>query len=278
MINRLIDECKLLIENRVNEVFPETDYDYNEVIKAARYSLILGGKRIRPLIMLQFCKLCDGKIEDTLDFALALEMIHTYSLIHDDLPCMDDDDYRRGKLTNHKVYGEAVAVLAGDALLTKAFEVASSNKNVTADVALGAVLSLAEAAGDKGMVGGQILDINAETEDSRELSLLENIHKLKTGAMIKVSAKLGCLAAGVEQGSEIMRDAEKYAEICHPVFREAAYAAMLDFAGNVKNYVQNTQFSVVKETLTAEEIEECKKISERTGVHLRLRDYIPPET
>ena len=211
-IEAKLKESAVITERYLRECYNDKIPNLDLIFEAEKYSLLSGGKRVRAFLVFEFCKAFGKSEKEAAPFAGAVEMVHAYSLIHDDLPCMDDDDYRRGKLTNHKVYGEAVAVLAGDALLTKAFETAASNKSVTAETSLNAVYALAEAAGDKGMVGGQILDINAETSDIRELSLLENIHRLKTGAMIKVSAKLGCLAAGIEQGSEIMRDAEKYAE------------------------------------------------------------------
>lgn len=211
-IETKLRECALATEQYLKECYNDKIPNLDLVFEAEKYSLLSGGKRVRAFLVFEFCKAFGKGEKEAAPFACAVEMIHAYSLIHDDLPCMDDDDYRRGKLTNHKVYGEAVAVLAGDALLTKAFEVAASNRSVTSNVALFAVTALAEAAGDRGMVGGQILDIKAEESNKNELSMLENIHRLKTGAMIKVSAKLGCLAAGIEPESEIMRDAEKYAE------------------------------------------------------------------
>ena len=120
-INAVLNNTKKIVENRINEVFPEIDTAYKNVCEAARYSLQAGGKRIRPAIMLLFCKLCGGKFEDAIDLAVALEMIHTYSLIHDDLPCMDNDDMRRGKPSCHKAFDESTALLAGDTLLTEAF-------------------------------------------------------------------------------------------------------------------------------------------------------------
>ena len=126
MVNSIFDYYKPLIEDRIDYLLPETEAPYNEVVKAARYSLKLGGKRIRPIIMMEFCRLFGGKAEDAIDFAIALEMIHTYSLIHDDLPCMDNDDFRRGKPSCHKAFSEDMALLAGDALLTEAFTVAAN--------------------------------------------------------------------------------------------------------------------------------------------------------
>ena len=136
-----------------------------------------------------------GKEDASMPFAIAVEMIHTYSLIHDDLPCMDDDDMRRGKPTNHKVFGEATAVLAGDALLTNAFLVAAQNFSVSPSILRCALALIADCAGDEGMIGGQITDMQGE---SKELSFEEllTLHSLKTGKMIELSACLGALAAG----------------------------------------------------------------------------------
>ena len=150
---------------------------------AMRYSLLAGGKRIRPVLTLEFCRICGGDWQSAVPFACALEMIHTYSLIHDDLPCMDNDDYRRGRLTNHKVFGEALAVLAGDGLLTAAFETAA---NAPADpaVIVRAIRILSEQAGELGMVGGQVLDMQAEEQELTEQGIYD-IQRRKTGALIQ---------------------------------------------------------------------------------------------
>ena len=162
--------------------------------ESVRYSLLSGGKRLRPTLVFEFCRVCGGDWKAAAPFAAAVEMIHTYSLIHDDLPCMDNDDYRRGRLTNHKVYGEAMAVLAGDALLTDAFAVAASAQIPNpADLAR-AIGVLAENAGSLGMVGGQVLDILAEQRECTEQEIL-NIQSRKTGALIKAACVLGVMAA-----------------------------------------------------------------------------------
>lgn len=162
--------------------------------EAMEYSLLAGGKRIRPILTLETCRLCGGDVEAALPFACGVEMVHTYSLIHDDLPAMDDDDLRRGRPTNHIVYGEAAAILAGDALLTAAFE-QLTKAELPAERIVGAVGCLARAAGSAGMVGGQALDMAGE---GRALSReeLELLQSLKTGALISVAAELGCIAAG----------------------------------------------------------------------------------
>ena len=161
-----------------------------------RYSLENGGKRLRPVLVLEFCRVCGGDVEKALPFACAVEYIHTYSLIHDDLPCMDNDDLRRGKPSCHKNFSEATALLAGDALLTHAFECLTS-----ADLSDGqissAVALLAQNAGVCGMIGGQVLDLKFETVDPSINDLL-TVHKLKTGALISAACLLGCIAADAD--------------------------------------------------------------------------------
>ena len=176
-----------------------------------KYSLLGGGKRIRPFLANEVCSMLGGDINASMPFAMAVEMIHTYSLIHDDLPCMDDDDMRRGKPSNHKVFGEAYALLAGDALLTNAFAVAASNKFTDARATARAVELIAEAAGDAGMIGGQFIDLEGEM---RRLSLEEllMLHSHKTGKMIELSAVLGCLAAGYGEESDEFKCVRTYAQ------------------------------------------------------------------
>ena len=163
--------------------------------ESVRYSLLSGGKRLRPTLVFEFCRVCGGDWKAAAPFAAAVEMVHTYSLIHDDLPCMDNDDYRRGRLTNHKVYGEAMAVLAGDALLTDAFAVAASAQIPNpADLAR-AIGVLAENAGSLGMVGGQVLDMLSEERVCTEQEVLD-IQTRKTGGLINAACVLGVIAAG----------------------------------------------------------------------------------
>ena len=173
------------------------DASLRTLLEAQNYSLMAGGKRIRPVLVLECCSALGGDREAALPFACALEMIHTYSLIHDDLPCMDNDDMRRGKPTNHKVYGEAVATLAGDGLLSDAFTVVSENTAVSESLRLKAVRLLAQASGSTGMVGGQIMDIQGEKAHLSEPTL-KLLHARKTGALIKAAVLLGALAAGCD--------------------------------------------------------------------------------
>ena len=161
------------------------------------YSLLAGGKRLRAALVFEFCRLCGGDWKDATAFAAALEMIHAYSLIHDDLPCMDNDDFRRGLPTNHKVYGETMAILAGDALLTDAFTVAASAK-MSADKIVRAIQVLSECAGSLGMVGGQVLDVQSENRELNEQEVLD-IQSRKTGALIRAACAMGAIAGGASK-------------------------------------------------------------------------------
>ena len=168
------------------------DRPYGQLQEAMRYSLLAGGKRVRPVLTCAFAELFGGEWEKAVPFGCALELIHTYSLIHDDLPCMDDDDLRRGKPTCHKVYGETLAVLAGDALQPEAFAILAAAEGLSAQQRIDAVAVLARAAGGDGMVAGQVLDLDGKCRSREQVELL---HSLKTGAMIAAAAELGCVAA-----------------------------------------------------------------------------------
>ena len=180
------------VEAYLDECFTE-DLPQKRLFEAMRYSLLAGGKRIRPVLVLEFCRVCGGDWKQAVPIAAAVEMVHTYSLIHDDLPCMDNDDYRRGKLTNHKVFGESTAVLAGDALLTAAFETLA-NSGAGADIIAGTVKTLAVAAGELGMVGGQVLDLAAEEEETPDAEHIYTLQDLKTGALIRAACCCGVVA------------------------------------------------------------------------------------
>lgn len=176
------------------------------MLEAMGYSLENGGKRIRPILTLEFCRICGGDVRKALPYALAVEMIHTYSLIHDDLPCMDDDDMRRGKPSSHKVFGEANALLAGDGLLTLAFEVLLSADDDPAKL-VKAGAELAKAAGCSGMIAGQVMDLENEGR-SASLEEIKATDKRKTGELIRIAALLGCICAGASE--EQINAAEKY--------------------------------------------------------------------
>ena len=193
----IMAERRRLVDAALERWLPEQGPCPPKIHEAMRYSVFAGGKRLRPLLALLACEAVGGRPEDALPAAAALEMIHTYSLIHDDLPAMDDDDYRRGRLTCHKVYGEAIAILAGDALLTQAFQVLadSSGAEIPASRRVHIVAEIAEAAGSLGMVGGQAMDILAEGQQIDRATLLY-LHTHKTGCLIRSSIRSGAIAGG----------------------------------------------------------------------------------
>lgn len=203
-INSLLAQNSADTESALTDFFARKNDDgsLRVIMEAQKYSLLGGGKRIRPFLVNEVCRMLGGNIEASMPFAIAVEMIHTYSLIHDDLPCMDDDDMRRGKPSNHKVFGEANALLAGDSLLTNAFNAAASNRFVSHYGVAQAVAEISAAAGDEGMIGGQIIDLEGERKKLSFDELL-TLHSLKTGKMIELSALLGCIAAGYDKGSDI---------------------------------------------------------------------------
>lgn len=208
----MLNTYKDLIENNIkNVVALNSDAEYSELFKAMEYSISAGGKRIRPSLMMEFVSVCGEDPHIALHFATALEMIHTYSLIHDDLPCMDDDDLRRGKPSCHIAFGESTALLAGDALLTEAFSVAMDTKGVNAENIVKACKVLASLSGAKGMIGGQVIDLkyeNSETEVS--LEIIDEIHLLKTACLLMAAAKIGCILADADDKK--IKAAEDYAK------------------------------------------------------------------
>lgn len=208
------DELKIksaYIEDILKKYMPKEEGYQKTIFKAMNYSLSSGGKRLRPILTLEATKIVGGNEEDAIPFSMAIEMIHTYSLIHDDLPAMDNDDFRRGKPTNHKVFGDGMATLAGDALLNYAFEVMlkeSIGKN-NADTRLKAIYEIAKGAGIYGMIGGQVVDVESENK-SIEKETLDFIHMHKTASMI-----VGCMRAGAIIGNASEKDLQnitKYAK------------------------------------------------------------------
>ncbi|HEX2938507.1 MAG TPA: farnesyl diphosphate synthase [Ruminiclostridium sp.] len=198
--NNQLDEYSCLMNEALIQYLPKNDERQKIVFDAMKYSVMAGGKRIRPVLVLEFCKACGGSTSKALPFACAIEFIHTYSLIHDDLPCMDNDDLRRGIPSCHVKFGEANALLAGDALLSLAFETALCNNNIDNigyENVIKAAGELAKASGAEGMVGGQVIDLENEGKNV-EISVLEDMHRKKTGAMIIAAAKIGCIAAGAD--------------------------------------------------------------------------------
>lgn len=196
-----LSERKQLVDAALDELFPLAAGLEKKVVDAARYSLFAGGKRIRPILCLAASEVCGGAIERVVPAACALEMIHTYSLIHDDLPAMDNDDFRRGVPTNHKVYGEAIAVLAGDALLTEAFEflAMSRDRGIAADSVLEVIRIAVRAAGYRGMIGGQVIDLECENRQV-DLATVEFMHIHKTGALLSGSLEIGAVLGGGDDG------------------------------------------------------------------------------
>ena len=241
------------VETYLNGCFTDKTQPQQTLFSAMRYSLLAGGKRIRPVLVLEFCRLCGGNWEKAMDFAAALEMIHTYSLIHDDLPCMDNDDYRRGRLTNHKVYGEAQAVLAGDGLLTAAFSTAAG-ADAPAETVVEIVRTLSRCAGELGMVGGQVLDMEGEGKTLTPQGLLE-IHSRKTGALIVAACTMGVIAAG---GSAAQREAATcYADALGLAFQ--IRDDMLDAVGDAKKLGKAVHMDGNKSTfVTLYGLERCE--------------------
>ena len=187
----------LVEEGLVRELRTDEAFDAR-LAESMEYSLTAGGKRLRPILLMAAADAAGGHGEDYLTSACAVEMIHTYSLIHDDLPAMDDDDYRRGKLTNHKVYGAGLATLAGDALLTMAFELLARQQGVPAETMLRVVREISEAAGANGMVGGQALDLASEGKRI-DMDTLRRMHMAKTGALFRVSVRSGAILGGADE-------------------------------------------------------------------------------
>ena len=210
VVQRLTENAELLYPLLCHYT-AEGDADFDVEREAERYSLLAKGKRIRPTLVLEFCRLFGGADAAALPFAVAVEMVHTYSLIHDDLPCMDNDDMRRGRPTCHKAFDEATALLAGDGLLTRAFGVLADNTAVTAEAVRDAVCVLSQAAGPMGMIGGQVMDLAGERK-RLSLDALQKLHAHKTGALIAAAAELGCLAAGLKRNDPRTEAAVRYAK------------------------------------------------------------------
>ena len=224
--NNILNNDILLIERALIQNLPASKDGQSEVVNAMNYSLSNGGKRIRPVLALEFAMACGGSRDACLPLACAIEYIHTYSLIHDDLPCMDNDDMRRGKPSCHKQFGEANALLAGDALLTHAFEIIGTSDLSPAKKTM-AVTLLAQNAGVGGMIGGQVIDLIIENGDPT-LSELLTVYKLKTGALISAACLMGCISAGASD--EQLAAASKFAYALGVAFQ--IQDDILDIIGN----------------------------------------------
>jgi geranylgeranyl diphosphate synthase type II len=196
-----LKKMQQMVDESLEKYLPRRDELPGSIHEAMRYSIFAGGKRVRPVLMLAACEAVDGDISKALPAACAMEMIHTYSLIHDDLPAMDNDDFRRGKPTSHKVFGEAIAILAGDALLTEAFKLLSNpefTRGLSPDVLLRVIHEIAVCAGSRGMIGGQVVDMESEGKKDIDFATVQYIHTHKTGALIKASLKCGALIGGAD--------------------------------------------------------------------------------
>ena len=200
-----------VVEKAIESYYGENDADFQKLIDAQKYGLLGGGKRIRALLALELCRIFSGDCDLAIPYACAIEMIHASSLIHDDMPCMDNDDIRRGKPSTHKQFGESMALLSGDAMMVKAFKVIADNSKLSAQSNIKAIGILAESTGYTGMLAGQTIDIKAATE-KLDFETLVKLHKLKTGKLITASAKLGCVAAGIFENDERYSASVKYAE------------------------------------------------------------------
>ncbi len=274
LATQVLKEDAKLTEALLDTLYRDGTRSDGHLYESERYSLMAGGKRVRPALVLEFCRLFGGDVEDALPFAAAVELIHTSSLIHDDLPCMDDDDLRRGRPTNHKVYGEAVALLAGDGMIMDAFGVAAGNTRVSPEARAEAVRLLSLAAGSFGMVRGQIIDMFGETHALTEAELL-TLHNNKTGALIRVSAQLGCLAAGYFPDSPEMVAAEGYADRIGLVFQiiddvldvTSTPEAMGKSVGGDVAHNKNTflSFHTIKEAETMAEVLTAEALSALEG-------------
>lgn len=198
------------VDKGLDQYLPAKESKPEIIHEAMRYSALAEGKRIRPILCLAGCEAVGGNGQKAIPFACALEMIHTYSLIHDDLPCMDDDDFRRGRPTNHKVYGEAIAVLAGDALLTLAFETMSKAKDIPADIKIQVIQEIASGSGTFGLVGGQVADLTYQGKTIGAEDL-EFIHTNKTARLIQASVKAGAMVGNASSDTvEAMAQYGKY--------------------------------------------------------------------
>ncbi|QXE91096.1 polyprenyl synthetase family protein [Geomonas subterranea] len=205
----LKQKCQL-VDQALERYLPDAKELPASLHGAMRYSVFAGGKRVRPVLMLAACEAVGGSADAVMPAACAMEMIHTYSLIHDDLPAMDNDDFRRGNPTNHKVYGEATAILAGDALLTEAFILLSNGTGGDPAARLRVIQEIAVASGSHGMVGGQVVDMESEGRHDVDLPTLSYIHTHKTGALIRASVRCGAILGGAsgEQFTSLTRYAD----------------------------------------------------------------------
>lgn len=256
-----LDDYIALIEQAMEQYLPNVPVAQARLLDSIHYSLFAGGKRIRPILVLEFCRICGGSVQNAMPFAAALEMIHTYSLIHDDLPCMDNGSLRRGRPCNHVIFGEATAMLAGDSLLTAAFETVLDRDNIGSldpAVALRAAHVIAWSSGVYGMAGGQELDMAGE-ELEHTLQSVAFIHQLKTGALFKAAAEAGCIVGGA--GQHLINHAVSYANFMGLVFQ--IVDDILNVEGSGEKRGKGTGTDVINDKLTFVKVlglEKCKDL------------------
>lgn len=230
------ESLRLRVEDRLADYMAQDQDCPQRLRDAMSYSVLAGGKRMRPVLVLLACEVCGGNVDDAVPAACAIEMVHTYSLIHDDLPAMDDDELRRGMPTNHIQFDEATAILAGDALLTLAFEVIASDVK-PADVAAACCADLASASGCRGMVAGQVVDLEAETSGVRNVEQLESIHRRKTGRLLTSALTMGARIGGANV--EMLDSLNSYGQCIGLAFQIAD--DVLDVTGDVAKMGKNVQ-------------------------------------
>ncbi len=264
-MKKVVDEQLLLIVEQMNAP--------TRLKEAMRYSLEAGGKRIRPLLLFATMKALGKSLESGIPVACAIEMIHTYSLIHDDLPCMDDDDLRRGKPTNHKVFGEAMAVLAGDGLLTNSFQVISDSKDITDTKKIKLLSELAKSAGSEGMVGGQVADMEGEGKHI-SLAELEYIHEHKTGKMLEYSIIAGAILADAD--SKKIENLRKFAYHLGLAFQ--IRDDLLDIEGTEAEIGKRVGSDVLNEKVTYPSLLSLEGAKEKLSVHMKKAKEILHET
>lgn len=285
-----LDNKVKIVEKALKDNFIRNKGREEQIYDAMEYSLFAGGKRLRPVIMLGVYEIFNNAYQIVLPFACAIEMIHTYSLIHDDLPAMDNDDFRRGKLSNHKKFGEAIAILAGDGLLNMAFEVMlreSSKLDEDKNLLLNTINIIAESSGAKGMIGGQVVDMFCQ-ESINDVFALEYLHKHKTGAIIKSSAIVGGLLGGASEGE--LKNIEIFADNIGLAFQiqddildvEGDEQKLGKPIGSDKDNNKRTYVSILgldeskklKEKLTNEAIEALRQFGEKANMLVELCKYL----
>ena len=241
MLDYTYEDYKEYVDEHLLDFIPDIDHKSITLYDAMKYSLSAGGKRIRPVLLLAACDFCGGKIEEALPYACAIEYIHTYSLIHDDLPCMDDDDLRRGVPTNHKVFGEDIATLAGDGLLSAAFEAMNRDMLLYFDDAkalhnrVRAMYEICKGSGVTGMLAGQIADVESENKNC-SVEMLEYIHLNKTSALLVAAVRTGARIAGCD--AQTLDNLTTYAENLGLAFQ--IRDDILDVEGNVEELGKKT--------------------------------------